>query len=144
MRPRQPEHFNTPWHTATAAGRFDELGLQVDWQDYPGGTGAMTADLRAGKLDLAILLTEGIVAELHHSAHSKILATYVRTPLTWGVHVHHGSPIRDVDQLHAPGPARYAVSRMGSGSHLMAAVDTRTRVRSRMKRVPATGRGPGP
>ena len=25
-----PEHFNTPWHTAIAAGRFDELGLQVD------------------------------------------------------------------------------------------------------------------
>ena len=25
-----PEHFNTPWHTAHAAGRFDELGLQVD------------------------------------------------------------------------------------------------------------------
>ena len=95
-----PEHFNTPWHTAIAAGRFDQLGLQIEWQDYPGGTGAMASDLRRGELDLAVLLTEGIVTELHHHSHSKILATYVRTPLTWGVHVHHSSFCHSVEALH--------------------------------------------
>jgi hypothetical protein len=88
----------------------------------------MAADLRRGELDLAVLLTEGIVTELHHHDHSKILATYVRTPLTWGVHVHNSSTCHDVAALHkAEGGARFAVSRMGSGSHLMAAVDARSR-----------------
>jgi len=52
----------------------------------------------------------------------------VRTPLTWGVHVHHSSFCHSVEALHkAEGGARFAVSRMGSGSHLMAAVDARSR-----------------
>ena len=68
------------------------------------------------------------MTELHRHDHSKILATYVRTPLTWGVHVHSSASYRDVDSLHrAEGGARFAVSRMGSGSHLMAAVDARSR-----------------
>ena len=68
------------------------------------------------------------MTELHRHDHSKILATYVRTPLTWGVHVHSSAGYRDVDSLHrAEGGARFAVSRMGSGSHLMAAVDARSR-----------------
>ena len=65
-----------------------------------------------------VLLTEGIVTELHRHHHSKIVATYVRTPLTWGVHVHSSAGYRDVDSLHrAEGGARFAVSRMGSGCH---------------------------
>ena len=122
-----PEHFNTPWHMAAAAGRFEELGLAFEWKEYPGGTGAMCRDLRSDEIDLAVLLTEGIVADLHHSAHSRLLGTYVRTPLTWGVHVHASSSVHSMEQLRAPATLRYAVSRMGSGSHLMAAVDARAR-----------------
>jgi sulfonate transport system substrate-binding protein len=124
-----PEHFNTPWHTAAANGRFQrEAGVAVEWVEFPGGTGAMTKALRDESIDVAILLTEGIVADLHRGNPSKIVGTYVGTPLTWGVHVPAGSPVRDVEGLRADGaPARYAVSRMGSGSHLMAVVDARSR-----------------
>ena len=88
----------------------------------------MTKALRDESIDVAILLTEGIVADLHRGNPSKSVGTYVGTPLTWGVHVPAGSPVRDVEGLRADGaPARYAVSRMGSGSHLMAVVDARSR-----------------
>lgn len=71
-----------------------------------------------------MLLTEGIIADLHKGNPSKILGTFVSTPLTWGVHVAAGSTYADVSELR---DARYAVSRMGSGSHLMACVDAHNR-----------------
>ena len=61
-----PEHFNAPWHTAAKAGLFAERGIDVRWTDFPGGTGAMAKALRDGELDVAILLTEGIVAAAAH------------------------------------------------------------------------------
>jgi len=75
-------------------------------------------------LDVAVLLTEGIVTDLHRGNPSKILGTFVSTPLTWGVHVASASKWQDVSELKE---ATYAVSRMGSGSHLMAMVDAQQR-----------------
>lgn len=49
-----PEHFNTPWHTAIAGGRFEEVGLRVEWVEFPGGTGAMNSALRADEIDVAV------------------------------------------------------------------------------------------
>ena len=59
-----PEHFNMPWHYAKDQGYFDAIDAEVSWQDYPGGTGAMCADLRDEVIDIAIVLTEGIVADI--------------------------------------------------------------------------------
>ena len=42
-----PEHFNLPWHLALEARRFEALGIEVTWRDYPGGSGAMAKALRA-------------------------------------------------------------------------------------------------
>jgi len=120
-----PEHFNTPWHTAAAKGLFDANGLQVEWTDFPGGTGAMTKALRDGEIDVALALTEGLVADLHRGNPSKLLGTYVATPLTWGVHVAAHSPLKSMEDVGEH--VRYAVSRMGSGSHLMACVDAHAR-----------------
>lgn len=121
-----PEHFNAPWHTAAAQGHFDAAGFEVEWTDFPGGTGAMTNALRAGEIDIALALTEGLVADLHlrETTAYKLLGTYVRSPLTWGVHVSADSDRHGMDSL---ADARYAVSRMGSGSHLMACVDAHAR-----------------
>ena len=122
-----PEHFNTPWHTAAASGRLEKAGVKVEWTEFPGGTGAMTKALRDREVDVAILLTEGIVADLHKGSDAKLLGTYVSTPLCWGVHVGAGSTLESMEDLHE-NKGRYAVSRMGSGSHLMALVDVRTRL----------------
>lgn len=103
-----PEHFNTPWHTAAASGRFSREGVEVEWKEYPGGTGAMTKALRAREVDVAILLTEGVVADLHRGSDAKLLGTYVSTPLNWGVHVGAQSALTSMAQVQEQG-ARYAI-----------------------------------
>ena len=49
-----PEHFNAPWHSAASKGAFTAAGLQIDWVDFPGGTGAMNKALRQGEIDVAL------------------------------------------------------------------------------------------
>jgi len=117
-----PEHFNLPWHLAMEKGRFREKGLEVDWKDFPGGTGAMTRELRHGQLDVAVILTEGAIASIANGNQSAIMQFYVSTPLTWGVFVDADSPIQAMEDAKEK---RFAVSRIGSGSHLMARVFAR-------------------
>jgi sulfonate transport system substrate-binding protein len=118
-----PEHFNLPWLLALEARRFAPLGIDVAWQDYPGGSGAMGKALGAGELDAALLLTEGAVAAIADGAGIKIASLYTDSPLIWGVHVPASSRFRVEQDVRG---ARYAISRFGSGSHLMAFVHARS------------------
>jgi len=115
-----PEHFNLPWHQAIANKDFEQAGIDLQWKDYPGGTGAMMQDLREDKLDLAVALTEGVVAEIANNQSCGILQWFVTSPLIWGIHVSAESDFQNVSQLEGQ---RFAISRMGSGSHLMAFVN---------------------
>ena len=115
-----PEHFNLPWKKAIEENRFEKQGISISWQDYHGGTGAMTKALRTGDLDIAILLTEGIIADIHRGNPSKIIQFYVKSPLRWGIHVGAKSKFTSVNDLEN---SRAAISRFGSGSHLMAYVN---------------------
>jgi sulfonate transport system substrate-binding protein len=117
-----PEHFNLPWHLALEARRFEDLGIEVAWRDYPGGSGAMAKALREGELDAALLLTEGAVAAVSDGVPLAIVSRYTDSPLIWGIHVPAASRFRAIEELAG---ARYAISRTGSGSHLMAAVHAR-------------------
>src|SRR4026207_1647564 len=51
-----PEHFNMPWHLALQGRRFEQLGVDVSWRDYAGGSGAMAKALRDGELAAALPL----------------------------------------------------------------------------------------
>jgi len=115
-----PEHFNYPWHVAIEQGYFAAEGIELEWTDYKGGTGAMCQDLRADIIDIATLLTEGAIADLANGNPATIDRVYVASPLIWGIHT--GAQSKHTNP-NAIGPIRYAVSRMGSGSHLMALVD---------------------
>jgi sulfonate transport system substrate-binding protein len=119
-----PEHFNLPWHLALEARRFEPLGVDVAWQDYAGGSGAMANALRDGELDAALLLTEGAVAAIADGAPFKIASLYTDSPLVWGIHVPATSRFRAEGDVRG---ARYAISRSGSGSHLMAFVHASAR-----------------
>ncbi len=119
-----PEHFNWPWRQAVADDAFNQAGLALQYTEYPGGTGAMTRALAAGELDVALLLTEGALADAVNNPGNVLVKTFVRSPLTWGIHVAAGSPIRKITETRGK---RVAVSRMGSGSHLMAIVDAERR-----------------
>jgi sulfonate transport system substrate-binding protein len=113
-----PEHFNYPWHYGIQAGIFDAYGLTIDWTDVKGGSGAMCKMLENDELDIALVLTEGIVKHLHNGGTSKIVQQYVKSPLIWGVH----SKASENFGAENLTKARFARSRVGSGSHLMSYV----------------------
>lgn len=115
-----PEHFNAPWHIAKSKGLFSGIGVDVDWTDYPGGTGAMATALNEGELDVAVILTEGCVKDIATGGKHKIIAVFVQSPLCWGVHT--GAGQADVQEVKDLDGKVFAVSRMTSGSHLMAVV----------------------
>ena len=116
-----PEHFNLPWHRLLEARAPERFGVDLSWCDYPEGSGAMAAALRAGQLDAAVLLTEGAVAGAAAGGF-RIVSLYTESPLIWGIHVPARSLIRTVADLRG---RRYAISRRGSGSHLMSCVHAR-------------------
>ena len=115
-----PEHFNLPWHLAIEEGLFADAGIDLHWTDCLGGTGEMTRGLAEGTLDLALPLSEGAVAAIARKFPMRILQWYVRSPLIWGIHVPAQSDIDTVESLRGQ---RFAISRYGSGSHLMAFVN---------------------
>nr|WP_299382358.1 substrate-binding domain-containing protein [Allomuricauda sp.] len=112
-----PEHFNLPWHMAMEEGAFKDRGIHVEWEDVPEGTGRMTQLLASGEADMGIILTEGIIRSISQGNPSRIVQEYVSSPLLWGIHVDGNSPRNTLDELKDD---PIAVSRMGSGSHLMA------------------------
>lgn len=114
-----PEHFNAPFHLAHERGLFKDKGVQFEWDMTPGGTGAMAQKLESGEVDLAVMLSEGAVARAASGAPLKVVGTYVQSPLRWGIHVKNGSPIKTIADLKGK---TFGVSRMLSGSHLMAHV----------------------
>lgn len=114
-----PEHFNLPWRLAIEEGRFRQIGLDLHWSDMSGGTGQMIRGLETGSIDIAVLLTEGITKAVLQGLDAKILHVYVVSPLSWGVHVPYKSDIQTAADLENQ---TFAISREGSGSHLMAYV----------------------
>jgi len=114
-----PEHFNLPIHLCIEEGLFAEKGIHVEWVEFPGGTGAMNSALRNDEIDVAIILTEGIIKDIANGNPSKIIQNYVSSPLRWGIHVAAKSDFYSIADLEDKRPA---ISRYGSGSHVMAYV----------------------
>lgn len=115
-----PEHFNLPWRLAIEEGRLNHLDVDMHWSDMTGGTGQMIKGLQAGTIDIAVLLTEGITKAILEGLDAKILTVYVKSPLRWGIHVPFKSDLQNPDDIRNK---NFAISREGSGSHLMAYVN---------------------
>jgi len=115
-----PEHFNLPWHLCIEKKLFEKEGIHVEWIDFPGGTGAMCQALRQSEIDMAIILSEGIIYDILQGNQSHLLSWYVSSPLVWGIHTSSLHASNDINDFEGK---RYAISRFGSGSHLMAYVD---------------------
>jgi len=114
-----PEHFNLPWRLAIEEGKFQQIGLNLHWSDMTGGTGQMVRGLETGSIDIAVLLTEGITKSILQGLDAKILEVYVVSPLSWGIHVPANGTIKKPEDIENQ---TFAISRYGSGSHLMAYV----------------------
>lgn len=119
-----PEHFNLPIHLANERGDFKKNGISISWTDYHGGTGQMTKALRENEIDICLLLTEGIIADIINGNPSKIISDYVITPLTWGIHTGLENALQHDDVIF---DKRHAISRFGSGSHLMSIVNANSK-----------------
>ncbi len=115
-----PEHFNLPWHLCLENDEFANAGINLQWTDVPEGTGKMCQMLRDGRTDIAVILTEGIVKDIAGGNPSKIVQVYVESPLVWGIHVDANSKYEKLSDLEN---AKVAISRIGSGSQLMAYVN---------------------
>lgn len=115
-----PEHFNLPWHLGIENGIFENAGVPIEWTTFKGGTGQMTQALRNDEVDVCVVLTEGIVADIIKGNPSKIISKYLNTPLIWGVFSGIQNPIHYYGEIY---DKKYAISRFGSGSHLMPIVD---------------------
>jgi len=118
-----PEHYLAPLHLAVP--HFGP-SMAVRLVAFPSGTGHMIAALRADELDLAIGLTEGWVAGLltpegQRLQGYRVVGSWVRSPLRWAVVTGRDrADIQTVRDLQAH--RRVGVSRLGSGSHIMAFV----------------------
>jgi ABC-type nitrate/sulfonate/bicarbonate transport system substrate-binding protein len=115
-----PEHFNLPWHLCLENGEFEKENIDLQWTDVPEGTGKMCQLLRDNETDIAVILTEGIVKDIVGGNPSSIVQTYVESQLIWGIHVAAESQYQTLSDLEN---TKVAISRYGSGSHLMAYVN---------------------
>ena len=112
-----PVLFNAPWQYGIGMGIFEEAGLDVEWKDCHGGTASMTNSLNRGVLDVAVLSTDGAVADIAHGGTYRILSSFVTSPLRYGVYVSaEASDVTDACQLEG---CAFAISRRASLSHVM-------------------------
>ena len=119
-----PEHFNLPWQLAIIDNAFCGTGAAVNYSDYPAGTGELTRALRDNELDVALVLTEGAVADIIQHDKNRLVKIYVASPLIWGIHAAATGDISSIAEIQG---RRIAISRYGSGSHLIAIVDAAER-----------------
>ena len=111
------EPFNLPWLRRSKTTPLLRLGLEVTFTDYAGGTGALVGALEDGMLDLATVLTEGGVTAIGRGSKIRLHSAFVTSPLRWGIHVSAKAAQKKVADLKGK---KFAISRFGSGSELMA------------------------
>jgi hypothetical protein len=114
-----PEHYLLPLHLST-------FPFPVELIPFPSGTGHMITSLRSDSIDLAIGLTEGWVAGLltrqgKKEKGYKIVGRWVQNPLRWAIVT--GRDRVDMNSVSdLQNHRQVGVSRLGSGSHIMAFV----------------------
>jgi ABC-type nitrate/sulfonate/bicarbonate transport system substrate-binding protein len=119
-----PEHFNLPWQLCIENGEFESEGIDLQWTDVPEGTGKMCQMLRNNETDIAVILTEGIVKDIVDGNPSSIVQEFIQTPLIWGIHVAANSKYETLADLEN---TKAAISRLGSGSHLMSFINAQNK-----------------
>ena len=114
-----PEHFNFPWKKVVESQPFLDKEIELSWTDESRGSGQMNKALRNDETDIAIVLTESFLKDFEEGNPCKMIGFHVKSPLIWGIHIPGKSPVENLNQIENP---KFLISRMGSGSHLMAFV----------------------
>lgn len=88
--------------------------------ECPSGTGQLIARLTNDEIDVAIALTDALIAGIAKGSKAyKLVGSYVNSPLKWAVVTGHDSPYERIADLQG---TTLGISRYGSGSHTMAYV----------------------
>ena len=111
-----PEHFNYPFYLARDYGLYKKHNISVDFIIQKCGTGAMISALKQHNLDIIIALTEGLIQEMLSGTKIDLMGTYVESPLCWAISGKSNSTLKNLKNK------KFGISRIGSGSHLMACV----------------------
>ncbi|MCS5489092.1 ABC transporter substrate-binding protein [Algoriphagus limi] len=114
-----PEHFNLPFRILAKEQPFEKEGIHIEWIEESRGSGQMSQMLKNSEAEMALLLTESFFKEIDQGNQFKLVGFHVKSPLIWGVHTRPDFPYDDLKSITNP---QFLVSRMGSGSHLMALV----------------------
>ncbi|GAA5949469.1 hypothetical protein JCM21900_000230 [Sporobolomyces salmonicolor] len=108
------EHFCSPLLQLAAKNSSIEL------VECPSGTGQVMTRLKNNEIDVAIALTESLIAGIaKKTAEFKLVGTYVTSPLNWAVIVGKESKYQKLADLRGE---KIGISRIGSGSQVMASV----------------------
>ncbi|WFC99210.1 hypothetical protein MYAM1_001954 [Malassezia yamatoensis] len=120
-----PEHFAAPL-LKLAESEWGQSHLQL--VEQPSGTGQMLSSLDSSssggqKIDIAVALTEALIAGIAKGRDDyRLVGSYVRSSLNWAIIT---GTAKGADQYQTVADLRQSkvgVSRLGSGSHLMASV----------------------
>jgi len=114
-----PEHFNLPWKKVIAQQPFQSAGVTLAWLDESRGSGQMNNAIREDEADVAIVLTESFLKDFENGNSAKMIGFHVNSPLIWGIHIHPKRSEATPQEISNP---TFLISRMGSGSQLMAFV----------------------
>lgn len=111
-----PEHFFYPWKVWLEKQK--SASSEWQWTEFPGGSGDMIKALEENSLDIAFILSESALQAASRGADIELLASFVESPLQWGIFTGNSNPVRRVEDGKT-----YAISRFSSGSHLMAVLE---------------------
>ncbi|KAJ3268246.1 hypothetical protein HDV01_003243 [Terramyces sp. JEL0728] len=112
-----PEHFSGPLYLSPSP--------TIKIKSCPGGTGQMIKFLEGNQTDAVIALTEGLVYKTctqlleSNSTSIKLAGSYTNSSLCWSIAVAPSSKITKLQDLKG---GKIGISRIGSGSHIMAVV----------------------
>jgi ABC-type nitrate/sulfonate/bicarbonate transport system substrate-binding protein len=109
-----PEQVNIPLHDAATSKELRAAGVEVVVRSVPEGTGRMVEAVASGEMDLALPVTDGMIAAVAKGVSIELAGVYVQSPLTWAVAAAGDAKKTEIQQLE-----RMGVSRLGSGSHTM-------------------------
>ncbi len=98
---------------------FLDKGIELEWTDESRGSGQMNLALRNDETDVALVLTESFLKDFELGNPSKMIGFHVQSPLIWGIHIHAENSVNSLSEVNEHS---FLISRMGSGSHLMAYV----------------------
>ncbi|KAI0690155.1 periplasmic binding protein-like II [Cytidiella melzeri] len=110
------EHFSSPLLQYAEA----DQGKTFVLVECPSGTGQLIGRLQDNQIDVAIALTDPLIAGIAKGSDAyKLVGSYVETPLNWAVITGKESKYHSISDLR---DTTIGISRIGSGSQTMAYV----------------------